>query len=711
MGKSGDIGSRQLYVSIRAMQANMRQLALTVLAVSVAAVSVAAVAVARAADNWGAAAPSSDWRFIGNNLEQQHFSSLKQINGSTVKNLGLAWYADMPTKDGMTGVPLVTDGVVYQSGAMGTVFANDVRTGAPIWTFDAHLQFPLPVVASYGARLTRGLALWEDQVIFATGDCRLIALNRKSGRKNWESSACDPKNYKTITGAPRVGNGMVFIGNSNEDSGIGRGHVDAFDVITGKHLWRFYTIPGDPSRGFESKAMESASKTWGNGYANFAGGGTVWDGITYDPQLNLLFVGTDGPSPLVPTSRGEGRGDELFTTCIVALDANTGAYVWHYQTTPGDGWNYDATMPIMIADIAVGGKIRHVVMQAPKNGFFYVLDAKTGKLINQPRNIVPINWASHIDTKTGRPVQREAAKYWLANHNPAVVMPGPTGAHGWMPMSFNPSTRLVYIPTMQMATLIGLDKSSGAVDIDYYYALTHRMPFKGSLLAYDPIAQKARWRHDIGPPYEGGTLSTAGDLVFQGTSTGYLIAYRADNGEKLWSRFTGSGILGAPSTVQIDGEQLIIVAAGSGTTSAVGFFKNVAGNPGGPPRLLAFKLNGNVALPLVQPPSDVIPEPPRPRPAHALALQGKAVYEANYCELCHGFRVIGGIGSVPDLRKASAKTHDMFMAIVLGGLLTDNGMPVFNESITSEQALSLQAYILEQAWRAFDAQGDNKAQR
>jgi len=681
-------------------------------AVTTAVAFLGAVAGADAAGTPSAAPLNSEWRFIGNNLEQQHFSPLTQINDRTVKTLGLAWFADMPSKDGMTGVPLVADGVVYQSGAIGKVFANDVRTGKLVWSFDANIRFPLPIVASYGARLTRGLALWEDEVITATGDCRLIALNRRNGQKIWESQACDSKDYKTITGAPRVGNGKVFIGNSNMDSGMGRGYVDAFDVKTGSHLWRFYTVPGDPAQGFESKALERASKTWGKDYWKISGGGTAWDGMTYDSQLNLLFVGTDGPAPLAPPFRGEGRGDELFTTCIIALNADTGEYVWHYQTTPGDGWNYDAAMPIMIVDLKVGAKKRHVVMQAPKNGFFYVLDAKTGKLINQPRNIVPVNWASHIDMKTGRPVQLAAAKYWLTRQKRAVVTPSPTGAHGWMPMSYNPATGLVYIPTMEMPTLISLDERNavGAVNIDWYFAVTHRMPFKGSLLAYDPVRQKARWKRAVGPPYEGGTLSTAGNLVFQGTSTGDLIAYRADNGEKLWSMFTGSGILGAPSTVEIDGEQLVIVAAGSGTTSGIGLFKNVAGDPGGPARLFAFKLNGNVQLPSAQArPLDVIPRPPRPRPDHALAVQGEAVYEANFCEACHGYQAIGGIGSLPDLRRASAETHDMFAGIVLGGLRKDEGMPVFNESITEKQVLALQAYVLEKAWGAYDAQSGNDA--
>jgi PQQ-dependent dehydrogenase (methanol/ethanol family) len=668
----------------------------------------AAILIGRGVFAAGADPSASEWRFIGNNLDQQHFSSLRQINDQTVRGLALAWYADMPTPDGMTGVPLVAGGLVYQSGALGKVFANDVRTGKLVWSFDAHIPFPLPVIASWGARLTRGLALWEEEVITATGDCRLIALDRATGRQLWETRACDPGNFKTITGAPRIGGGKVFIGNSNADSGIGRGHVDAFDAKTGKHLWRFFTIPGDPAAGFESKAMAMASKTWGKDYWKIAGGGSAWDGITYDSKLNLLFVGTDGPAPFDPTQRGVGRGDELFTNSIVALNADTGQYVWHYQTTPDDGWNYAAAMPIMIADLTIRNRMRRVVMQAPKNGFFYVLDAKTGKLINQPKNIVPVNWASHIDMKTGRPVQLADAKYWLADQHRAVVSPSPMGAHSWMPMSYNPATGLVYIPVMDMPTLMSTGYEAnkvGALDIDFYYALTHKLPFKGSLLAYDPVAQKPRWQLDVGFPYEGGTLTTAGNLVFQGTTSGYLSVYRADSGEKLWSMFTGSGILGAPSTVEIDGEQLIIVAVGSGSTAAIGFARRFSSDPGGPARLLAFKLNGKAELPILSPrEAETIPEPPRPRPDPALAAQGKDIWGANSCELCHGFNMIGGLGSVPDLRRASAQTHSQFAAIVLAGLRKDKGMPVFSDSIGLQDLPALQAYVLEQAWRAYDEQ-------
>ena len=651
------------------------------------------------------AASSGEWRLIGLNAEQQHFSPLKQINDKNVGKLGLAWVAEMPSKDGLVGVPLVADGVVYQSGPMGRAYANDVRTGRLLWSFDGRPTVPGALVEAWGNRTNRGLALWEDKVIIGTGDCRLIAIDRKHGTKVWEAQACDPAKNYTITGAPRVGGGKIFIGNANGETGSNRGHVDAFDAATGRHLWRFFTIPGDPAKGFENKAMEMASKTWGKDYWKTTGGGSPWEGITYDPSTNLVYIGTDGPSPFDPTLRGEGRGDELFTNAIVAVNADTGEYVWHYSTTPVDGWNYAATMPIVLADLQIGGALRHVVMSAPKNGFFYVLDARTGKLVNEPKPIIPINWASRVDMATGRPVLREEAKYWLKGPEGAIVSPSPMGAHNWMPMSFSPDTGLVYIPTSDYPTKIAVDNTNyvGHIDIDFYYARSHKLPFKGRLLAWDPVRQQSRWVRDIGPPYEGGTLATAGNLVFQGTTTGYFNAFSADTGRKLWSFFAEAGILGAPSTVQVDGHQIILVATGSGSTAATNFAKEFSGKIAGPARLLAFSFKGTAKLPKTPRVSEPFPRPPVSPPDAALANHGKAIWDANGCELCHGFQVIGGLGSVTDLRQLNSARLDMFSQFVRGGLLKDAGMPVFADSIREDELPALKAYIMSQAWKEYRA--------
>ena len=661
------------------------------------------------ASSWAASpSPSSEWRLIGNNNYDQHFSPLASVNDKNVGNLKLAWYADMPVRDGLVGVPLVADGVVFQSGPLGMVFANDVRTGKLLWTFDAGIKFPLGVVPAWGARLSRGLAIWEDKVIRATGDCRLIAINRQTGKQVWEAQACDVDQYKTITGAPRVGDGKVFIGTADGDAGVGRSHVNAFDADTGKHLWRFYTVPGNPAEGFESAAMEMASKTWGKEYWKYigGGGGNAWEAMTYDPRTGLLIFGTDAPSVLSPIARGEGAGDELFTNAVVAVKADTGEYVWHYSTTPGDGWNFSATMPFVLAELPIEDKVTPVVMTAPKNGFFYVLDAATGKLVNQPKAITTVNWASHIDMSTGRPVMLDEAKWWEKGPEGAVVYPFGMGAHNWQPMAFSPETGLVYIPAMDLATWYAFDPlqsggmASGVV-FDNYHNLKNEGTFKGKLVAWDPVKQEAKWERDVGAPYQGGTLATAGNLVFQGTTEGQFVAYKADTGQRLWSFEVGSGILGAPSTVEIDGKQIVLIAVGSGTASAIGFAPLLGAAVGGPPRLLAFALEGDARLPVGQIWDKSVPKPDMERPTLELAAAGRHAWDASGCAYCHGADAIGGPGSVPDLRRINAERLALLPQILLGGILNSAGMPDYSELLTEEDVIAIQAYIVEQAWRGY----------
>jgi quinohemoprotein ethanol dehydrogenase len=565
------------------------------------------------------------------------------------------------------------------------------------------------VVPAWGARLSRGLAIWEDKVIRATGDCRLIAINRASGKKVWESQVCDVEQYKTITGAPRVGDGKVFIGTSDGDSGVGRSHVNAFDAETGKHLWRFYTVPGDPADGFESPAMEMASKTWGKEYWKYIGGGgaNAWEAMTYDPRTGLLIFGTDSAPVLSPLARGEGAGDELFTNAVVAVEADTGKYVWHYSTTPGDGWNFAATMPFVLADLPIEGKTTAVVMTAPKNGFFYVFDAATGALVNQPKPITTVNWASHIDMNTGRPVMLDKAKWWEKGPEGAVVYPFGMGAHNWQPMAFNPDAGLVFIPATDLATWYAFDPAKadaigGGVEFDNYYNLRNGGVYKGKLVAWDPVKQAARWERDIGAPYQGGTLATAGNLVFQGTTEGQFAAYRADTGEPLWSFEAGAGILGAASTVEIDGRQLVLVATGSGTTSSVGFAPLLGALTGGPARLLAFALDGNAALPPPGPRWEgTVPKPGTDRPSPELVAAGKNAWDAAGCAYCHGMDAIGGPGSVPDLRRISAERLELLPQILREGILTSTGMPDYRELLTEQDVPAIRAYVVEQAWRGY----------
>jgi len=592
---------------------------------------------------------------------------------------------------------------------MSRVYANDVRTGRLLWTFDPHVNPPPgKVIPAWGGRVNRGLALWEDKLYVGTGDCRLVAIDRQRGTKVWEAQACDPSRNYTITGAPRIGGGKVFIGNANADSGANRGYVDAYDGGTGKRLWRFFTIPGDPAKGFESDALARAAKTWGKDYWKLSGGGSVWDAITYDPVLNLVYIGTDGASPVNPAVRGKGAGDELFTTSILALNADTGAYVWHYQTTPHDGWNYDATMHIMIAELVISGAKHRVVMEAPKNGFFYVLDAASGKLL-AAKNYVPVTWASKIDMKTGRPVLQPGAEWWLQESgSPKLVMPTVLGAHNWQPMSFSPQTGLVYIPAMQLPMTIAPgtgDAAVGGADVNFYVAVNDPKHFKGELVAWDPIAGKVKWRHDVGSPQNGGVLSTAGNLVFQGTSDGVFRAYSADSGKLAWQFSTEAGIYAAPITVKIDGAQLIIVPTGSGTSASVISYPRLGGKTHGPSRLLAFKLGGAATLPASDYSPVAIPKPALPRPDGSLAARGGQIFYANACDLCHGVDAVGPQdATVPDLRKSAQVTSDNFTRIVREGLLAPLGMPSFKDKIREDEIPALRAYIVDQAWIGYDGE-------
>jgi quinohemoprotein ethanol dehydrogenase len=660
-----------------------------------------------------AAAPAqdSDWPILGRTSEAQHYSPLDQINDRNVKTLGLAWYADVDSADGLVGNPLIADGVVYETGPGARIYAHDVHTGRQLWMFDPRPEFAGSLATFFGNRYTRGLALWHDNLYVGTGDCRLVAVDRRTGKQAWEAPSCDPKAFYTITGAPRVGDDKVFIGNTDVDSGSNRGFVDAFDASTGKHLWRFYTVPGDPSQGFESKAMAMAAKTWGANWWKGTGGGSAWEAMTFDPVLKLLYIGTDSPKPLNPEERGANRGDELFTNSIVAVDANTGEYVWHYQTTPNDAWDFNATMHIMVADLVIHGAKRRVVMQAPKNGFFYVLDAKSGKLISA-NNIVPVNWASHIDLKTGRPVELPDARYYARADKRAIVVPGPLGAHNWHAMSYSPRTGLVYIPALDSAALFEVTAGGntallggGHLRIDQGIGKDTRLDRKvsGRLIAWDPIGQKERWHQNLDLPINGGVLSTAGDLVFEGAATGQFAAYQAGTGERIWSMETNSAIQAAPSTVMVGGEQLILVPVGvGGALSNWSQFTSTAKSRG-PARLLAFKLGGSVQLPPYSY-TEVFPKPPRPRPDRDLARQGEALFEDKGCSICHAEQAMRDSGHVPDLRKASAQVHDSFAAIVLGGARQPKGMPSFARSVTPEDLTALQAFIINQAWNAYEAQ-------
>ncbi|HEX8783091.1 MAG TPA: PQQ-dependent dehydrogenase, methanol/ethanol family, partial [Steroidobacteraceae bacterium] len=512
--------------------------------------------------------PGGDWSMLGRTPEQHHFSPLKEINDANAGRLGLAWHADLPTSDGLLANPLVDEGLVYQIGAYSRVWAIDVRNGKVAWSYDPKVKVASQFASMWSHHLNRGVALWRDRVIFGTSDCRLVALNKRTGAKLWDVQACEADGTRAINGAPRIGGDKVFIGNSDVDTGIGRGSMNAFDAETGKHLWRFYTIPGDPSlKENQTKGNRIAASTWvGDHWWLTAGGGSTWEGITYDPLLNRVYFGVDGPSPWNASKR---RGDNLFTESVVAVDADSGEYLWHYQTVPNDTWDLNDCSPIVIANLPVNGKSTRVLLHAPKNGFLYTLEAATGRLLAADKIGHP-TWASSIDLNTGRPVENPQARYYATHDKRAMVNPGPVGIHNWHAMSLSDATGLLYVPLTDVPVLYAMWEQSAALGGDTwtdYYAgmsdpkLRNRM---GRLIAWDPVARKERWGVTLEVGTNGGVLSTAGNLVFEGRGTGEFAAYRADSGEKLWSYQSGSAIQGAPSSVEVDGTQFILVPVGDG---------------------------------------------------------------------------------------------------------------------------------------------------
>ena len=515
------------------------------------------------------------------------------------------------TNRGHETTPIVKDGVMFITAPWSVVHALDAKTGDLLWTHDPKVERAWANNACCDV-VNRGVALYENSIFFGTIDGRLISLDKDTGTENWSILTIDKSRPYTITGAPRIVKGNVIIGNGGGEFGV-RGYVTAYDVDSGDELWRFYTVPGNPNEPFESPEMEIAAKTWSGGkWWEYGGGGTVWDSMAYDPALDTLYIGTGNGSPWNRYVRSPGGGDNLYLSSIVALDPDTGDYKWHYQTTPGDSWDYTATQHMILADLEINGQMRKVIMQAPKNGFFYVIDRTNGELISA-ENYVPINWATHVDMETGRPVENPANNYF---DTPALTTPGPLGGHNWQPMAFNPDTGLVYIPAQEMLFVYSHDKdfeynpktwnTGQQIEMTYLpknpdeLAMVDKATF-GYLLAWDPIAQKEVWREQYQRPWSGGLLSTAGDLVLQGTSDGRFIAFDAASGEILWSVDTGQGIIAPPITYMIDEEQYIAVQVGYGGAYALaGAFPSANKNPAQDGRMLVFKLGGEEMSPPVQ---------------------------------------------------------------------------------------------------------------
>ena len=648
-----------------------------------------------------------NWLAHGRTFNEQRFSPLDQIHTGNVGNLELAWFVDLDTNRGQEATPIVVDGVLYSTSAWSKVQAVDAKTGRMLWQYDPQVPGIWNSRACCGVQ-NRGAAVWEGRVISATLDGRLIALDAESGELVWEILTTDQARSYTITGAPRIIGDKVIIGNGGAEFGV-RGYVTAYDLETGEQVWRFYTVPGNPADGFEDETQEMAAETWTGEWWSQGGGGTAWDSFAYDPELNLVYVGTGNGSPWARAWRSPDGGDNLFLASIVALDADSGEYRWHYQTVPGDTWDYTAVQHMILADLVIDGEPRKVLMQAPKNGFFYVLDRESGELISAEM-IMPVNWATHIDMETGRPVEAIDARYdeTLAAKK---IVPGPAGAHNWQPMTYSPDTGLVYIPTRQVSAIYMIDENFEPQSIGMNLGANFWDPpgevidlpadfppdFRGQLLAWNPVTQEEVWRINNEKFENGGLLSTAGNLVFQGTANDELVAYNAATGEKLWSADTQTGILAPPVTYSIDGEQYVVVVAGWGAVypNFLGAVLNADGQSMNISRILAFKLGGDAELP-PKPEVAAAGPPPEMFGSEEQVGEGGALY-TRYCAICHGVGVISG-GTLPDLRRSGMITSaEAFHSVVMEGVMLDRGMPPWAEVLSDDDAEAIRAFIVYMA--------------
>jgi len=644
-----------------------------------------------------------NWLSHGRTYSEQRYSPLDQINTQNVKDLGLAWFFDKAERRGIEATPLVIDGRMYTTSAWSVVYALDAKTGKELWTYDPEVPKSRGSVACCDV-VNRGVAAWGDKIYVGTIDGRLVALDAKTGKEVWDVSTIDTSQPYTITGAPRAVKGMILIGNGGAELGV-RGYVTAYDAQTGKHVWRFYTVPGNPADGFEDPAQEMAAKTWTGEWWKMGGGGTVWDSIVYDPDLDLVYIGVGNGSPWNRDIRSPEGGDNLFLSSIVALKADTGEYVWHYQTTPGDTWDFTATQPIMLLDLEIDGKPRKVLVQAPKNGFFYVVDRETGELISA-NNYVPVNWAEKVDMATGRPVEAEDARYPDPD-KPRFTVPSAFGGHNWHPMAFSPQTGLVYLSAQEVPMLYGSTKNfehkPGFWNLGIDFANTtfpedpaeqkKLLPLlKGRLLAWDPVKNEEAFVVEHPGPWNGGALATAGGLVFQGTPGGEFTAYDAKTGEKLWSDQAQTGVVSGPITYEVDGEQYVAVTVGWGTA-----FSLVAAGAQQLPisRVLVFKLGGTAKLPPVTETFAEFPEPPELTGTEEQVAHGKQLYLTR-CFMCHGDAAMAG-GVLPDLRKIPVERHEMWDEVVLEGSMLDLGMPKFDELFSKEDSEAIRQYVIKRA--------------
>ena len=659
--------------------------------------------------------PKGEWLNHGRTYKEQRYSPLTDINKNNVNELDLAWSFKFDTARGMEATPILHDGVLYVSTGWSHVHAIDARSGDELWHYDAKVPKSQLAKTCCGP-VNRGVAIWQKdnssplQIFFGSLDGRLIALDAKTGKENWSVQSTPTDGNYSITGAPRIVKDMVIIGNGGGELGV-RGYITAYDVSSGEMRWRFYTVPGDRNKPQESEALKKALPTWSGEewYKLGGGGGTVWDSIVFDPELDILYIGTGNGSPWNRDLRSPGGGDNLYLSSIVAINPDNGKYIWHYQTTPADNWDYTATQQMILAEIEINNEIRSVIMQAPKNGFFYVLDRKTGELISAEK-FGHVTWATHVDMETGKPVESEFADY--QENGGSYIWPSPYGAHNWQPMSYSKKTGYIYIPVQTIPayfsgqkevsykvnrwnTGVNLNESRSPASWVAAKASLDALVY-GELVAWDPIKQERAWTVRHPKPSNGGTLSTAGDLVFQGTWDGTFAAYDALSGDQLWQYQSDSAILAGPITYELDGEQYVAVTQGSGGVVMLTIGEEIRKNFVNQNRLLVFK-RGDFNLERLTA-NNTMASLESVNFEHDLDIarvkNGEYLYHNN-CASCHGLDAKSNY-VVPDLRYMSEETHDNFATIVLGGSLTHKGMIGFYETLSLDDVGMIHDYLRDE---------------
>jgi len=648
-----------------------------------------------------------NWPAYGRTFDETHYSPLSEVDTTTVSRLGLAWSLDLDVTNSITA-PLAVDGVIYLGAGHGVIHAVDAGTGKLLWRYDAKAMQTnsAKLRVSWGIR---GIAFWKGRVYAGTSDGRLIALNAKDGSLAWSVQTVDTKDGATITGAPRAFNGKIVIGFSGGDFSPLRGYVTAYDAETGKQVWRFYVVPGKPGTedgAASDSVMEKATKTWTGQWWKYGGGGSVWNAMTYDPDYNRLYIGTGNGTPMNWKLRSPQGGDNLFIASVVALDADTGRYVWHYQTTPGDSWDYDSATDMTLATLRIDGQDRKVILHAAKNGFFYVLDRENGHLISAAK-LGTVTWADHVDLGAGKPVLAPGVKY---EQKSILLWPSFQAVHHWPPQSYSPRTGYVYEPTLEMPAVFG----DTGVDLKHFDPRLRTGDYTGLtvgsgdvpadaghsvLKAWDPIHSHIVWQVETPGVSNGGTLATAGDLVFQGLADGYFHAYSAQDGKDLWSYFAGVAVTGVPMTYTVHGKQYVTITAGplGGSTAAFG---SISARWGWDPRvhprrLLTFALDAHAPLPPTPPRKPAVPlEAPGFQVDAAKAKHGE--FEYSRCTLCHGMGVVAG-GIAPDLRASPVLlSPEAFVHVVRDGALAPRGMPPFPE-LTDAQLEALRHFVRQKA--------------